>query len=51
MSASIIDGKATSKAIQAEIKIEVAELQEKHGLVPGLAVVLPLGRRQVSGTG
>ena len=38
--ASIIDGKAVAADIRAGIKEEVAELKEKHGLVPGLAVVL-----------
>jgi len=40
MSATLIDGKAISKTIQNEIKAEVAELNQKHGLAPGLAVVL-----------
>ncbi len=38
--AQIIDGKATADRIRAEVTAEVAELKEKHGLVPGLAVVL-----------
>jgi len=49
MSATLIDGKAVSKAIQAEIKAEAAELNQKHGLVPGLAVVL-VGENQASQT-
>ncbi len=40
MAAEIIDGKAISQQIQAEIKTEVEELKQKHNLVPGLAVVL-----------
>lgn len=36
----IIDGKKISKQIKEEIKIEVAELKEKTGKVPGLAVIL-----------
>jgi 5,10-methylene-tetrahydrofolate dehydrogenase/methenyl tetrahydrofolate cyclohydrolase len=40
VTAQLIDGKATAKQIQAEIKAEVEELKEKHGLTPGLATVL-----------
>ena len=40
MSASIIDGKAIAAEIHEETKHSVAELSEKHGLTPGLAVVL-----------
>ena len=40
MSAEIISGKDVAKAIRAELKEEVAELREKHGIVPGLATVL-----------
>ena len=40
MSATLIDGKAVSKAIQNEIKAEVEQLQAKHDRAPGLAVVL-----------
>ena len=36
----IIDGKKISTQIKEEIKIEVAELKEKTGKVPGLAVIL-----------
>jgi len=38
--AKIIDGKKIADDIRSEIKAEVAALKEKHGLVPGLAVVL-----------
>jgi methylenetetrahydrofolate dehydrogenase (NADP+)/methenyltetrahydrofolate cyclohydrolase len=40
MSAKIIDGKQIAAEIRAEMKQEVAELKEKHGVTPGLAVVL-----------
>jgi methylenetetrahydrofolate dehydrogenase (NADP+)/methenyltetrahydrofolate cyclohydrolase len=40
MSAQVIDGKAIAEALRGEIATAVAELKEKHGLVPGLAVVL-----------
>lgn len=36
----IIDGKKISAEIKAEIKVEVAELKEKSGKLPGLAVIL-----------
>lgn len=38
--ARIIDGKELSDRIQAEVTAEVADLKAKHGLTPGLAVVL-----------
>ncbi|MHC4403272.1 MAG: bifunctional methylenetetrahydrofolate dehydrogenase/methenyltetrahydrofolate cyclohydrolase FolD [Planctomycetota bacterium] len=40
MAAEIISGKEVAKAIRAELTEEVAELKEKHGIVPGLATVL-----------
>ncbi len=40
MSAKIISGTETAKAIREELKIEVAELTEKHGVVPGLVTIL-----------
>ena len=40
MAAEIISGKEVAQAIRAELKEEVAELTEKHGVVPGLATVL-----------
>ena len=40
MSAKIIDGKAVSDKIKAEIKAEVESIKIKTGRVPGLAVVL-----------
>lgn len=38
--AILIDGKAISRQIRAEIKEEALQLKEKRGIVPGLAVVL-----------
>ncbi|HKJ72724.1 MAG TPA: bifunctional methylenetetrahydrofolate dehydrogenase/methenyltetrahydrofolate cyclohydrolase FolD [Alphaproteobacteria bacterium] len=38
--ARIIDGKAFAKGLREKIAAEVAELKSKHGLTPGLAVVL-----------
>jgi len=40
MTAQIIDGKKISKQIQEEIKKDVEELRTKHGVVPGLAVII-----------
>jgi len=40
MSAKIISGTETAKAIREELKVEVAELKEKHNLVPGLVTIL-----------
>jgi methylenetetrahydrofolate dehydrogenase (NADP+)/methenyltetrahydrofolate cyclohydrolase len=40
MSAKIISGTETAKAIREELQIEVAELTEKHNLVPGLVTIL-----------
>jgi methylenetetrahydrofolate dehydrogenase (NADP+)/methenyltetrahydrofolate cyclohydrolase len=40
MSAQIIDGKAEAQRLRGEIAAAVAELKAKHGLTPGLAVVL-----------
>lgn len=40
MSATLIDGKATARASNAAVAAAVAELKAKHGLVPGLTVVL-----------
>ena len=39
MSAQIISGVEIAKAIREELTVEVAELKEKHGLVPGLTVI------------
>jgi len=49
MSAQIIDGKAISEVIRAEIKAEVEEMKTKYGKVPGLATVL-VGERKDSQT-
>ncbi len=40
MTAQIISGTEIAKQIREELKQEVAELKEKHNLVPGLATVL-----------
>lgn len=40
MSAKIIDGIAIAKGIREEIKKEVEELKEKHGITPGLVTIL-----------
>lgn len=37
---NIIDGKAVSQSVKDRIKEEVAELKVKHGVVPGLAVII-----------
>jgi methylenetetrahydrofolate dehydrogenase (NADP+)/methenyltetrahydrofolate cyclohydrolase len=36
----ILDGKATAREIRAEVAASCAELQQKHGVAPGLTVVL-----------
>ncbi len=40
MSAKIISGTETAKAIREELAVEVAELKEKNNIVPGLVTVL-----------
>lgn len=40
MSAKIISGTEIAKEIRVELKQEIAELKEKHGLTPGLATIL-----------
>ncbi len=40
MTAKIIDGKAQAEALRKRIAAAVAELKSRHGLTPGLAVVL-----------
>lgn len=45
--ATIIDGKAIAQTIRSEIAAEVRLLSEKHGKVPGLAVVI-VGTRKDS---
>ena len=40
MSAKIIDGKAIAQQMRTEIKAQAQELKSKHGVTPGLAVVL-----------
>jgi methylenetetrahydrofolate dehydrogenase (NADP+)/methenyltetrahydrofolate cyclohydrolase len=40
MTAEVISGKDVAKAIRGELAEEVADLQAKHGIVPGLATVL-----------
>lgn len=39
MAAEILDGRAVAKTIEAELKAEIAVMEESAGLVPGLAVV------------
>ena len=40
MSAQIIDGKAEAARLRGEIAAAVEQLKARHGLTPGLAVVL-----------
>jgi len=40
MAARILDGKALGEVIRGEMKGEIDELRQKHGIVPGLAVIL-----------
>ncbi|MDZ7640789.1 MAG: bifunctional methylenetetrahydrofolate dehydrogenase/methenyltetrahydrofolate cyclohydrolase FolD [Desulfurivibrio sp.] len=40
MSAKIISGTEVAKTIRAELQQEVAELKDKHGVVPGLVTIL-----------
>ncbi len=40
MSAKIISGTEVAKEIREELKVEVAELTEKHNVVPGLVTIL-----------
>ncbi len=40
MTARILSGKDIAKDIRAELKVEIEELKEKHGITPGLAVAL-----------
>lgn len=40
MTAKIISGTETAKAIREELTVEVAELKEKHNIVPGLVTIL-----------
>lgn len=40
MSAKIISGTETAKIIREELKQEVAELKEKHNIIPGLVTIL-----------
>lgn len=40
MTAQIISGTEIAKQIREELKQEIAELKEKHGLVPGLVTIL-----------
>jgi methylenetetrahydrofolate dehydrogenase (NADP+)/methenyltetrahydrofolate cyclohydrolase len=39
-SPKVLDGKATAKAMREEVARGCAELQDRHGIVPGLTVVL-----------
>jgi methylenetetrahydrofolate dehydrogenase (NADP+)/methenyltetrahydrofolate cyclohydrolase len=40
LTAKILDGKALAEEIRGEVATGVAEMQEKHGVTPGLAAVL-----------
>ena len=40
MTAKIISGTETAKAIREELKVEVDELREKHNVTPGLVTIL-----------
>ena len=40
MTANILDGKALAEEIRGEVAMGVAEMQQKHGITPGLAAVL-----------
>lgn len=40
MSAKLLKGADVAKEIRAELKAEVQQLQEKHGVVPGLVTIL-----------
>ncbi|MEO1287838.1 MAG: tetrahydrofolate dehydrogenase/cyclohydrolase catalytic domain-containing protein, partial [Chloroflexota bacterium] len=40
MSAQIIDGRQVASRIQDEIREQVTAFKDKHGVVPGLAVLL-----------
>ena len=40
MTANILDGKALAEEIRGEVATGVAEMQQKHGVTPGLAAVL-----------
>jgi 5,10-methylene-tetrahydrofolate dehydrogenase/methenyl tetrahydrofolate cyclohydrolase len=52
MTAQLINGTAIAQAVRDEVKVEVAQLVDKHGLTPGLATVLvgenPASRAYVS---
>jgi len=40
MAAQVIDGNAIAARIRSELELEIKTLKEKHGVTPGLAVVL-----------
>jgi methylenetetrahydrofolate dehydrogenase (NADP+)/methenyltetrahydrofolate cyclohydrolase len=40
MAAKIISGTQIAKQIREELKAEVAEMKEKHGVTPGLVTIL-----------
>lgn len=40
MAARIISGTEVAKSIREELKVEVAELKEKHNVIPGLVTIL-----------
>ena len=45
--ATNIDGKASAANLRAEISRKVALVKEKHGLTPGLSVILVVRTQQV----
>jgi len=40
LTANILDGKALAEEIRGEVAMGIAEMQQKHGITPGLAAVL-----------
>ena len=40
MTAKIVSGTEVAKEIREELKVQIAELKEKHGVIPGLVTIL-----------
>lgn len=40
MAAKLLKGAEVAKEIRAELKVEVEQMKEKHGVVPGLVTIL-----------
>ena len=40
VTARLIDGKAVAKKLRAEYSVRIADLKARHGIVPGIAVIL-----------